>query len=79
MWYLPLFMMPGTIQYRQGFGLYGLIAFVIAIVSDTYLITALYIPPGRNASVGLIHVVPFARLVRALISTFVAGVLVVTH
>jgi len=56
LWHVPLFLIPGTWQYAQGFGSPVFWRYVIQILPRTYLYTLVYVRNGRSlASTVVFH------------------------
>jgi membrane protease YdiL (CAAX protease family) len=86
-WHVPLFLIPGTWQYAQGFGSPVFWRYMIQILPRTYLYTWVYVRNGRslpsmvafhslsNMSGELLDVTARADEARMIIETLLAGVL----
>ena len=86
-WHVPLFLIPGTWQYTQGFGSPIFWRYLIQILPRTYLYTWVYVKNGcslpsmvvfhslSNISGELLDVTARADVARMLIETLLAGVL----
>lgn len=87
LWHVPLFLIPGTWQYAQGFGSPVFWRYLIQILPRTYLYTWVYVRNGRslpsmvvfhsfsNMSGELLDVTARADVARMIIETLLAVVL----